>query len=134
MFLKYSIPFCLWFNEPDRKFGVCVPCLVCQVVVNLSITSLGQTVYKVVINDTTPASTPLFIIDVVGSPSDYTFLATGEMATGFIVDGNGVVSINQPMSIGRYEFILSALYMFNDLYTAIALVDVISLSELCVLQ
>jgi len=105
---------------------------VCQIV-DVSITSLDQTVYKAIINDTTSASTPLFSIDVVGSPSNYAFWTAGEMATGFIVDNNGVVSINQPMSIGRYEFILSAL-SDNNLYSAVALVDVISSSELCVLK
>jgi len=57
------------------------------------------------------------------------------MSTGFAVNSNGVVSINQSMSIGRYEFTLSALQMISfELYTAIALVDVISLSKLCAFQ
>ena len=58
------------------------------------------------------------------------FFVAGEMAANFTVpDGNGVVSINQPISIGRYEFTLSALTADN-LYTAIALVDVLSSSKL----
>ena len=59
------------------------------------------------------------------------FFVAGEMAANFTVYGNGVVSINQPISIGRFEFTLSALTADNNnLYTAIALVDVLSSSKL----
>ncbi|XP_065909585.1 very low-density lipoprotein receptor-like [Dysidea avara] len=112
----------------------CVPltALVAIVLIpHLILAQISQTVYKAVINDATSASTPLFTIDVVGSPSDYMFFVAGEMAANFTVpDGNGVVSINQPISIGRYEFTLSALTADN-LYTAIALVDVLSSSNPC---
>ena len=86
----------------------------------------GRTVYRAVINDTTSASTTLFILDVEGTPSSY-YLSTRE--DGFTIDTNGAVSLVQPLSVGRYELIISAVRLSNfTLYTATAVVDVLSSS------
>ena len=86
---------------------------------------VGQTVYKAVINDTTLASTPLFTVNVMDAIS---YDVAGEMGTGFSVSTSGVVSTNQQLDVGRYEFIITVLLEF-DISFLVGLVDVLSTSK-----
>ena len=81
--------------------------------------------YRAVINDTTPAATVLFTVNVMGT-SHYSL--SGEMSSGFTINNVGTVSTTQQLDIGRYEFVILAPLGLN-ISILIGLVDVLSSSE-----
>ena len=87
---------------------------------------VGQTVYKAVINDTTLASTPLFTVNVMDA---ILYGVTGEMSTGFTISTSGVVSTNQQLDVGRYEFIITVILQSDYISFLVGLVDVLSTSK-----
>ena len=60
------------------------------------------------------------------------YSTAGEMSDGFTVDSSGVVSIRQPLDIGRYEFIITVIVILestSDITFFVGLVDVLSTSR-----
>ena len=97
----------------------------CQILVCLPLIGNSQTAYKAVINDTTPASTVLFTVNVMGALG---YSLAGEMRNGFTINSSGTVSTTQQLDIGRYEFVILA-PLGSDISVLVGLVDVLSSGE-----